>query len=53
MRKWMAKMTGRAPATGRSGIEPIEIWARQPKMMAGMGNFQQAVRKAHTVDERL
>jgi alkylhydroperoxidase family enzyme len=52
MRKGMKKMTGREPARG-SGIEPIEVWAHQPKMMTGMGKFQQAVRKASTVDERL
>jgi 4-carboxymuconolactone decarboxylase len=53
MRKGMTKMTGRAPAAGRSGIEPIEVWAHQPKLLSGMGKFQQAVRKAHTVDDRL
>jgi AhpD family alkylhydroperoxidase len=53
MRKGMAKMTGRMPAAGHSGIEPIEVWARQPKMMSGMGKFQQSVRKAHAVDERI
>jgi AhpD family alkylhydroperoxidase len=52
MRKGMTKMTGREPAYG-SGIEPVEIWAYQPKMMSGMGKFQQAVRKGHSVDERL
>ena len=53
MRKGMGKLTGRAPAGGRSGIEPIEVWAHQPKLLGGMGKFQQAVRKANTVDERL
>jgi alkylhydroperoxidase family enzyme len=53
MRKGMTRMTGRAPAAGRSGIEPIEIWAHQPKVLTGMGRFQQAVRKAHSVDERV
>ena len=52
MRRGMKKMTGREPARG-SGIEPVEIWAYQPKMMSGMGKFQGAVRKGHTVDERL
>jgi AhpD family alkylhydroperoxidase len=52
MRKGMKKMTGREPVHG-SGIEPIEVWARQPKMMSGMGKFQQAVRKGNTLDERL
>ncbi|MBV8956837.1 MAG: carboxymuconolactone decarboxylase family protein [Solirubrobacterales bacterium] len=45
-------MTGREAVRG-SGIEPIEIWAHQPKMMSGMGKFQQAVRKGDTVDQRL
>jgi AhpD family alkylhydroperoxidase len=51
MRRGMKNMTGRDAAHG-SGIEPLEIWAVQPKMMRGMGKFQQAVRKAHGVDER-
>lgn len=52
MRRGMTKMTGREAAHG-SGIEPVEIWAHQPKMMSGMGKFQGAVRKGNTVDERL
>ncbi len=52
MRKGMKKMTGREAAHG-SGIEPVEVWALQPKMMSGMGKFQQAVRKGDSVDERL
>ena len=52
MRRGTNKMTGRAPAHG-SGIEPVEVWARQPKMMSGMGKFQGAVRKGKSVDERL
>jgi alkylhydroperoxidase family enzyme len=52
MRKGMKKLTGREAAHG-SGIEPVEIWAHQPKMMSGMGKFQQAVRKGKSVDERL
>jgi AhpD family alkylhydroperoxidase len=52
MRKGMKKLTGRAAARG-SGIEPIEVWAHQPKMMSGMGRFQGAVRKGKAVDERL
>jgi alkylhydroperoxidase family enzyme len=48
----MKRLTGRSPARG-SGIEPIEIWAHQPKMMSGMGKFQQAVRKGDSVDERI
>ena len=50
--RMMKKMTGRDPQTG-NGIEPIEIWAHQPKMMVGMGRFDQAVRKGKTVDERI
>ena len=48
----MKKLTGRDPQTG-NGIEPIEIWAHQPKMMIGMGKFNQAIRKGKTVDERI
>jgi AhpD family alkylhydroperoxidase len=51
MRRGTKKMTGREAARG-SGIEPIEIWALKPKMMSGMGKFQQAVRNADGVDER-
>src|SRR6202042_2865876 len=47
----MKKLTGRDPQTG-NGIEPMEIWAHQPKMMMGMGRFNQAGRKGKTVDER-
>ncbi len=50
--KMMKKLTGREPQRG-SGIEPMEIWAHQPKMMFGMGKFNQAVRKGKSVDERL
>jgi AhpD family alkylhydroperoxidase len=46
------KLTGRHPRAG-SGIEPMEIWAHQPKMMFGMGKFNQVVRKGTSVDERL
>ncbi len=50
--RMMKKLTGREPQTG-SGMEPMEIWAHQPKMMMGMGKFNQAVRKGKAVDERL
>jgi AhpD family alkylhydroperoxidase len=50
--KMMKKMTGRGPARG-SGLEPMEIWAYQPKMMMAMGRFNQAIRKGHSVDGRL
>jgi alkylhydroperoxidase family enzyme len=46
------KLTGSGPKSG-SGIEPMEIWAHQPKMMMGMGKFNQAIRKGKTVDERI
>jgi AhpD family alkylhydroperoxidase len=52
MGRGMKTMTGRAPVHG-SGIEPVELWAHRPKMMTGMGKFQQAVRKGTAVDERL
>jgi AhpD family alkylhydroperoxidase len=52
MRRGMKKMTGRQPAHG-SGLEPLEIWAHQPKMMSSMGRFQGAVRKGNSVDERV
>jgi AhpD family alkylhydroperoxidase len=51
-RRGLTKLTGRGAARG-SGIEPVEVWAHQPRLMSGMGRFQQAVRKAHTVDQRL
>jgi alkylhydroperoxidase family enzyme len=48
----MKKLTGRDPQVG-NGIEPVEIWAHQPKMMMGMGMFNQAVRSGKSVDERI
>jgi alkylhydroperoxidase family enzyme len=48
----MRKLTGRDPQSG-NGLEPMEIWAHQPKMMVGMGRFNQAVRKGRAVDERI
>ena len=45
-------MTGREPVHG-SGIEPLEIWAHQPKMMTAMGKFQGGIRKGETVDDRV
>jgi AhpD family alkylhydroperoxidase len=50
--RMMKKLTGREPQTG-SGLEPMEIWAHQPKMMFGMGKFNQAVRKGTSVETRL
>lgn len=52
MTRGMKKLTGRGPARG-TGIEPIQVWAIQPKMMSGMGRFQGAVRKGDSVEERL
>jgi AhpD family alkylhydroperoxidase len=50
--RMMKKLTGREPQTS-SGLEPMEIWAHQPKMMFAMGKFNQALRKGKSVDERL
>ncbi|MGI8712272.1 MAG: carboxymuconolactone decarboxylase family protein [Solirubrobacteraceae bacterium] len=50
--RMMKKLTGREAQTG-SGMEPMEIWAHQPKMRMGMGKFNQAVRKGKSVDERM
>jgi alkylhydroperoxidase family enzyme len=50
--RMMRKLTGRDPQTG-SGLEPFEIWAHQPKMMMGMGRFNQAIRGGKTVSERI
>jgi AhpD family alkylhydroperoxidase len=48
----MRKLTGREPRAG-SGVEPMEIWAHQPKMLLAMGRFNQAIRKGKAVDQRL
>jgi alkylhydroperoxidase family enzyme len=50
--RMMRKLTGRDPQVG-SGLEPMEIWAHQPKMMMGMGRFNQAVRSGKAVSERI
>jgi alkylhydroperoxidase family enzyme len=50
--RMMRKLTGRDPQTG-NGLEPLEVWAIQPKMMMGMGRFNQAVRKGRGVEERI
>jgi alkylhydroperoxidase family enzyme len=50
--RMMKKLTGRDPQTG-NGLEPMEIWAHQPKMMIGMGRFNQALRKGGSVEERI
>lgn len=52
MPKMTKRMTGREPQRG-SGIEPMEIWAYQPKMLSALGKFNQGIRKARTVDDRL
>ena len=57
MRRGMTKMTGRDAAHG-SGIEPVEVWAHQPKMLSGMGKFAgsgaqgQERGRAHQVPDR-
>jgi AhpD family alkylhydroperoxidase len=50
--RMMRKLTGRDPQVG-NGLEPMEIWAHQPKMMMGMGKYNQAIRKGKTLDERV
>jgi alkylhydroperoxidase family enzyme len=50
--RMMRKLTGREPQAG-SGLEPMEIWAHQPKMMMAMGRFNQALRKTGSVDQRI
>jgi alkylhydroperoxidase family enzyme len=50
--RMMRKLTGREPQRG-SGLEPLEVWAHQPKMMMAMGKFNQAIRKGTSVDERI
>lgn len=50
--KMAKKLTGRQAQTG-SAIAPMEVWAHRPKMMMGMGRFNQAVRKGKAVDERI
>jgi 4-carboxymuconolactone decarboxylase len=52
MCRGLKNLAGREAARG-SGIEPIEVWAHQPKMMSGMGKFQGAVRKGNAVEERI
>jgi AhpD family alkylhydroperoxidase len=50
--RMMKKMTGRDPHRG-NGIEPMEFWAYQPRMLVGMGRINQAIRKGHSVDQRV
>lgn len=50
--RMMKKLTGRGPQRG-TGMEPMEIWAYQPKMMMGMGRFNGAIRKGKSVEERV
>jgi hypothetical protein len=42
------KLTGRDPQIG-NGIEPMEIWAHQPKMLMGMGKFRRRAACAATL----
>ena len=50
--RMMRKLTGREPQLG-NGLEPMEVWAHQPKMMMAMGRFNQAIRKGKSVDDRI
>ena len=50
--RMMRRLTGREPQAG-TGLEPMEIWAHQPRMMLAMGRFNQAIRKGRAVDERI
>ena len=50
--RMVRRLAGREAQLG-SGIEPMQIWAHQPKMMMAMGRFNQAVRAGAAVDERL
>jgi 4-carboxymuconolactone decarboxylase len=50
--RMMRKLTGREPQRG-TGLEPMEVWAHQPKMMMAMGKYNQAIRKGKGVDERI
>ena len=47
-----ARLTGRAPQSG-SGIEPMEIWAHEPRLMLAVGRFNQAVRRGKHVETRI
>lgn len=50
--RMMRKLAGREPQDG-SGLEPMEIWAHQPRMMMAMGRYNQAIRKGKAVDQRI
>ena len=50
--RMMRKLTGREPQRG-TGLEPMEVWAHQPKMMMAMGRYNQAIRKGKGVEERI
>jgi AhpD family alkylhydroperoxidase len=50
--RMVKKMTGRAPQTG-DGLESVEIWAYQPKMMMAAFKCRQAAEKGKSVEERL
>ncbi len=50
--KMMRKLTGREPLRG-TGLEPMEVWAHQPRMMMAMGRYNQAIRKGKGVEERV
>src|SRR3954451_7538919 len=53
MRNLMSKLTCPLPAARRCRLAPVEVWVDPRKAMSGMRKFQQAVREAHSVEERL
>ena len=50
--RMMRKLTGREASIGK-GLEPMEIWARKPKLMIAMGKFNGAIRKPGALEERI
>lgn len=50
--RMMTKLTGRAPQRG-TGMEPMEIWAHQPKMLTAMGKYNKSIRKGDSLEERI
>jgi AhpD family alkylhydroperoxidase len=49
--RMVKKLTATQPKND-NGIGPFEVWAHQPKMMMGMGRFNQAIRGGKSVDAR-
>jgi AhpD family alkylhydroperoxidase len=48
-RRNFARLTGRAPAR----VEPLEIYARVPRLLRGYGKLEQATARLHRLDWRL